>query len=161
MFGTIFFFIAIKTVENPTVVSFLVNINPIFVVVLGILILKERFNTIEFLGMAITLAGAVIISMIGVTDTGSFFVDGAQYVVFSAVFYSLSILIAKNQIKSVDASYLAISRITLLFIVSLTSLMFLGLPYNTINLFINKHWNRVGFGSFFGNCFGIPGIKTY
>lgn len=47
---------AIKTVENPTVVSFLVNINPIFVVVLGILILKERFNTIEFLGMAITLA---------------------------------------------------------------------------------------------------------
>jgi drug/metabolite transporter (DMT)-like permease len=159
MFGTIFFFMAIKIVENPTVVSFLVNINPIFVVVLGILILKERFNTIEFLGMAITLAGAVIISMVGVTDAGSFFVDGAQYVVFSAVFYSLSILVAKNQIKSVDASYLAISRITLLFIVSLISLIFLGLPLiPSASSLINIGIGSV-LGPFLGTVLGYMALK--
>ena len=37
------FYMAIKEMENPAVVSFIGNIGPVFVTVMGIVLLKERF----------------------------------------------------------------------------------------------------------------------
>ncbi len=129
MFGTMFFFMAIKTVENPAVVSFLANINPLFVVGLGILILKERFNGIEFFGMAITLAGAVLISITGVVGANGIFVNGTQYVILSGMIYSIAMLVAKKQMKTLDASYLATARLLMLFVLSVVMLLILDLPF--------------------------------
>lgn len=127
MFGTLFFFMAIKTVPNPAVVSFLANINPLFVTVLGIIFLKERFNNTEFAGMAILLLGAIIISIKGSENVDTILVPGVQYVLLSGLLFSIATVIAKKQIKYIDASFLALSRIILLFIFSIGSLLVLEL----------------------------------
>lgn len=129
MVGTLFFFLSIKTVSNPAVVSFLANINPLFVTTLGILFLKERFNKIEFVGMAVLLTGAVIISVTSSSAIDGIFIPGVQYVLISGFLFSIASVIAKKQIKYVDASILALSRILLLFLFSLGSLLYLNLDY--------------------------------
>lgn len=56
LFGTITFFLAIKTMSNPALVSFLANLTPVFVTFLGLFILKERFIKIEILGVVLTIS---------------------------------------------------------------------------------------------------------
>ncbi len=126
--GTLFFFLSIKTVSNPAVVSFLANINPLFVITMGILFLKERLNTLEIIGMSITLVGTLIISLKGSGNIDSVFIPGVQYVLFSGIIYSVATVIAKKQIVYIDASFLALSRILLLFIFSVGSMIVLELP---------------------------------
>ena len=48
--GTVLFFSAIKLIENPAVVSFIVNLGPIFTLILGFFFLNERFKLIEYGG---------------------------------------------------------------------------------------------------------------
>ena len=126
--GTLFFFLSIKTVSNPAVVSFLANINPLFVITMGILFLRERLNTLEIIGMSITLIGTVIISLKGSANIDSIFIPGVQYVLLSGFIYSIATVIAKKQIKFIDASFLALSRILLLFIFSMGAMIVLELP---------------------------------
>ncbi len=130
MIGTLFFFMAIKIVSNPAVVSFLANINPLFVTVLGILLLKERFNIIEFFGMFIILAGAVIISLKGTSEVTSIFIPGVEYVLIAGLVYSFAVIVAKKQVKNVEASILALSRIIMLFFFSLGSMIYFDLGWN-------------------------------
>ncbi len=126
--GTLFFFLSIKTVSNPAVVSFLANINPLFVVTMGILFLRERLNTLEIIGMSITLIGTLIISLKGTGNIDSIFIPGVQYVLFSGLIYSVATVIAKKQIKYIDASFMALSRILLLFIFSVGAIIILEMP---------------------------------
>ncbi len=129
MFGTLFFFLSIKTVSNPAVVSFLANINPLYVTVLGIIFLRERFNKIETIGMTILLTGAVIISIKGSNLVEGIFVQGVQYVLISGFLFSVASVLAKKQITHVDPSILALSRIILLFMFSIASLFYLNLDF--------------------------------
>ncbi len=159
MFGTMFFFMAIKTVENPAVVSFLANINPLFVVGLGILILKEKFNGIEFFGMAITLAGAVLISVTGVMEADSIFVNGTQYVIFSGIIYSIATLVAKKQMKTLDASYLATARLLMLFVLSLATVMVLHIPFRIESAAFNNILIGSVLGPFLTGMLGYMSLK--
>ena len=126
--GTLFFFLSIKTVSNPAVVSFLANINPLFVVSMGLLFLREKLNRLEVLGMFIIFVGAIIISVKGKADIDSIVISGVQYVLLSGFIYSIATVIAKKQIKYVDASFMALSRILLLFVFSLIALVYFQLP---------------------------------
>ena len=128
--GTLFFFLSIKTVTNPTVVSFLANINPLFVVTMGVLFLKERLNRLEILGILIIFIGVTIISVKGTGNIGSFFIPGIQYILLSGFIYSIATVIAKKQIKFVDASFMALSRLLLLFVFSIGAIIVLELPTN-------------------------------
>ncbi|MBC8321891.1 MAG: DMT family transporter [Bacteroidetes bacterium] len=130
MFGTVFFFISIKTISNPAVVSFLANINPLFVTAMGIFILKEKFNYIEFFGMFILLSGTVIISLTGSGKIDKVLIPGVEYVLLSGLIFSFATVIAKKQIVYIDASFLALSRILLLFILSAVSIIAFELPFN-------------------------------
>ena len=130
MFGTTFFFLAINTVENPAVVSFLANINPLLVGFLGFLILKERFNKIELLGMGITLMGAVLISFKSKGNIGSVFLPGTEYVLMAGIIYAFSNVVAKTQIKKINTSIMALSRVVMLFILSLSAMIYLGLSFS-------------------------------
>jgi len=129
MFGTTFFFLSIMTVENTATVSFLANINPFLVAFFGFMILKERFNKTEGLGMIITLVGAFVISYKG-GGFSDFFIEGSQYVLLSGIIYAASTTTAKKNIKDLDPSFLALARIILLFTASLSSLFYFGLNLN-------------------------------
>ncbi|MCF8234394.1 MAG: DMT family transporter [Bacteroidales bacterium] len=116
--GTTFFFTAIQVVENPAIVSFLANFNPFFVTLLGIIILREQFGKYEIAGIALTLAGAFIISYKGNTEMGKLFTHGTEYIIISAVLFSSAAIIAKKNIMVVDPVVLSISRSTFLLLFS-------------------------------------------
>ena len=111
-------FMAIETVENPAVVSFLANLTPIFVTIFGISILKERFNLIEGIGILLTITGALLISYTGQHKLSEIFIEGTGLITISSFFLSLSIILAKSRITHLNASILMINRISYLFFFS-------------------------------------------
>ena len=56
------FYMAIKEMENPAVVSFIGNIGPVFVTIMGVGLLKERFRNLQLIGILITIIGVFIIN---------------------------------------------------------------------------------------------------
>jgi drug/metabolite transporter (DMT)-like permease len=159
MIGTTLFFLAINTVENPTVVSFLANINPLLVGLMGFLILKERFNRIELIGMAITLLGAILISLRSKGSIDSLWLPGTEYIVMAGIAYAFSNVVAKKQIKKINTSILALSRLILLFALSLSTMLYLGLPFNIPqSALINTAIGSV-LGPFFTATLGYLALK--
>ena len=120
--GTYFFFKAIHTIPNPTIVSFIGNISPAFVITLSILVLKERFNKLELAGVILTLSGALIISYKG-AGFDDVFINGAQFVLFSSTIGAINSVIIKKNIKKIPPIVLAINRTTFLLVFSTLALL--------------------------------------
>lgn len=156
--GTTFFFLAINTVPNPAIVSFLGNINPVIVTILGFFILKERYNQPEVLGILLIIAGALLISYQGGTTLSSMFIDGAEYILFSGFFFGISAIITKNNVKKIGPSFLALNRNVFLLLFSF--IMLLTLDYR-MNVSWFSLWNII-IGSVLGPFLGvIAGYQAY
>ena len=110
------FYIAIMKVENPTIVSFVGNIGPIFVTILGITLLKERFNWIEMLGILVTITGIIIINYSGNIRFRNLLIDGTEYVVIASLLFSIAAIIARKYNERIDSAKLSIQRALLLFV---------------------------------------------
>ena len=124
--STSFFFLAIRTVPNPAIVSFLGNINPLIVTVLGFFILKERYNKPEVFGMILIVLGAFIISFKGGTTLNSMFIEGAEYVLYAGVFSSISAIISKKNVQKLSPPIMALSRNLFLFVFSFSAVLLGG-----------------------------------
>jgi drug/metabolite transporter (DMT)-like permease len=99
--SNITFFLAIQAIPDPSVTSFLGNLFPVFLSILGITFLKERFTLIEAIGAMIALAGAFAISYSGDLDWHKFFIPGTGYVVINTLFAAtVSVIIKKNVNKT-------------------------------------------------------------
>jgi drug/metabolite transporter (DMT)-like permease len=120
--GTTFFFLAIYTVPNPAIVSFLGNINPIFITILGLLILKEKYTPKEVMGIFLIILGAFVISYKGENRLEGFFIRGTEYVLLSAVFFGISAIVTKINVKVIKPTILALNRTAFLFIFSFVML---------------------------------------
>jgi len=114
--ATTSFFYAIMTIENPSVTSFLGNLSPIFVTILGVLILKERFNYIEIIGVLLTLTGAFIISYKGNTSLNQIFLNGTQFVLLSTSIFSINTILVKKNIKNLKPALLSWNRGVFIFV---------------------------------------------
>ncbi|WP_456463235.1 DMT family transporter [Lutibacter sp.] len=141
--GTYFFFKAIHTISNPTIVSFIGNISPALVITFSFFVLKERFNRIEFIGMLLALFGAFVISYKGSASVNDMFIDGAQYIVYSSVLGGINAVIIKKNIKIIHPVILTISRSLFLLIFSIIALNILGestvIPTRAVrNIFIGS-----------------------
>jgi len=132
--GTYFFFKAIHTISNPALVSFIGNISPSFIIILSFIVLKERFNTLEFWGIILALFGAFIISYRGNASLQNMFIDGAQYVLYSSVFGAINAVIIKNKIKKIHPIVLTINRSLFLLIFSI-----IAISYINVTLEISMH----------------------
>ena len=141
--GTYFFFKAIHTISNPAIVSFIGNISPSFIIILSFLVLKERFNKLEFWGIILALSGAFIISYKGNTNLNEVFIDGAQYVFYSSILGAINAVIIKKKIKKIHPIILTINRSLFLLIFSIIALRFihesLSIPVSALkNIFIGS-----------------------
>jgi len=157
--ATSFFFLAIHTVPNPAVVSFIGNINPVFVTILGFIFLRERFNIPELIGMALALLGAFIISYQGNNTLESIFIEGTGYMILSGFIYSFSTIIAKKNVQQLGPSIMALSRTFHLFLFSAAALMYLGQP---IQIPTKAFWNIFigsGLGPFLAALAGYQALK--
>lgn len=126
LLASVTMFMSIRVVENPAVVSFLSNLTPIFVTILGISFLAERFNLYEGIGILLTVTGAVLISHSGQGKLSEIFIEGTGLIVMSSFFLSLSIILAKYRIREIHPSILMINRIVYLFLLSLIMLLLTG-----------------------------------
>jgi len=79
-------FLSIQLAENPTTISFLSNLTPIFVTMLGIRFLGERFNLVEAVGIILTIAGVILITYTRDTSLAEFFGAGSGWILVSSVF---------------------------------------------------------------------------
>ncbi|MBI5538692.1 MAG: DMT family transporter [Bacteroidia bacterium] len=122
--STTCFFSAIKLVDNPAIVSFLVNLSPALVTLLGMLLLKERFSLKEGLGIILAITGAFLISFKWSLKLNSLFVDGSELVLISVLCLSLNVIIAKRYISQLKPELLAITRVIGLLLFSLVALSF-------------------------------------
>jgi drug/metabolite transporter (DMT)-like permease len=110
------FFYSIKQLENPAVVSFIGNVGPLFVALLGFLFLQERFTRLEFAGVVVTLMGAFIISYKPDFSWIVFFTEGAGLVLLSSFIFAVGTVITKHKIKKIHPWVLSVNRSVFLFL---------------------------------------------
>jgi len=122
--STYYFFKSIHVISNPTIVSFLGNMSPVFMIVLSFFFLKERFGNIEFSGMILVLFGAFVISYKGNMDLRDMFINGAQDVLLYSLFSAVNYVVVKKNITKIHPILLTISRCVFLLIFSLMALMY-------------------------------------
>jgi len=113
------FFAAIKIMHNPANVSFLANIGPVYVIILGYWLLKEKLSKFEILGGLLTLIGAFIISYKPNWDFDQNFLIGLALIMVYTFVFALGKIISKKNIKDIDPSILTINRVIFLFVFSL------------------------------------------
>ncbi len=128
--STSVFFMAIRTMPNPSIVAFMSNLGPVFVLILGFFILKERFNGLEILGIIITLTAAFLLSYnpkwIKIDEM---FIPGSQYVLIFTSLFALSSILMKINVVRFSPIILALNRTFYLFIFSLIILIYKDLSF--------------------------------
>ncbi len=150
LLGTVTFFMAIKQIENPAIASFLVNTTPVFVTLISIPILNERFKTLEIVGIVILLSGAFMLSYSGTFSFDELLVQGANLMILSCLLIAIALVIAKKNIKNIDPYLLSLNRVVFIFLFYTIALFFSGATYHvTTKAFVN-----IALGSLFGPFLG-------
>jgi len=121
--ATVSIFIAIKIIPNPTIPSMLRNLEPVLIVILAAIILQEKYNRIESIGVILTLLGTIVISINKLNDFSQFFITGVEYVFISCVFYAIRTIWSKKVIHHFTAHALNLNKVVFLFITSVIALL--------------------------------------
>jgi drug/metabolite transporter (DMT)-like permease len=137
------FYLAIKAMENPAVVSFIGNIGPVFVTLMGILLLKERFRSLQLIGIVTTIVGVFVINFreggfAGFTDPGS------VYVISAAFLFSVATIVGRRMHHYLVPGYMSLIRSCLL-AVAMAIMFFRSGELTPLSLNI---WKDLAFGSF-------------
>ncbi len=114
--GTVFFYIALKQVDNPAIVSFLGNAGPVFVTIFGILLLREKYSGLELFGVVLAIFGIFTISFQGGGVLKNLFLQGTEWIILASLMFASGTLIGRKQIKQVSPSLLSLIRVLLLLI---------------------------------------------
>jgi len=137
------FYLAIKAMENPAVVSFIGNIGPVFVTLMGILLLKERFRKLQLLGIVTTIAGVFVINFREGGFAG-FAEPGSAYVIAAAFLFSLATILGRRMHHFLVPGYMSLIR-SFLLAVAMAILFFRSGELTTLTLNI---WKDLALGSF-------------
>ncbi len=115
--ATVSFYIAIQKMENPAVVSFIGNLGPVLVTIMGISLLGEKYNRIQIFGIVLALVGVFTITFRPGTNLQSIFQPGSQYVLFASVLFSVATIIARKKKEILNPELMSTIRSVLLFVV--------------------------------------------
>ncbi len=130
------FYAAISVALNPALPSFLRNMEYIFVTLLGIFILRERFRGLEIAGVLLTFAGAFVISYQKDGSLSSYLTGSSGLMLVSTTFYAIRTTLAKKFIVTLTPTILAINRAIFLLTASTVMLLIsggnLGIPLKVV-----------------------------
>jgi len=138
------FYYAILIMENPGVVSFIGNIGPVFVVLLGIFVLKETFNIQQFIGIVLAVGGIFILNLSNVSSIKEIFLSGSIYVIIASLFFAIATITARKNKENFDAGILSLVRAFIL-LVSFTVLILINNDFALMSL---KSTIYISIGSF-------------
>ena len=150
------FYIALKTIPDPAVTSFLGNMYVVFLVLMGVILLKEKFTKIESLGVAITILGAFAVGYKGGSSIHDFFVAGTGIVMINTFFASLSSIVAKKAVGKHSPTLINLNRTLFMFVFGV---IYFSLSDETFYLPVSALKNIV-IGVILGPILGILMIYT-
>jgi drug/metabolite transporter (DMT)-like permease len=150
------FFLSIKLTENPAIVSFLANTSPIFVILIGFIFYQIRYSFFSIAGVIITLLGVLIMNVSDVGFEWQFLMNPASIsALIFALFYGVSLVLARSEIKNIPTTMISICRNLFLFIGFICySVLLWEMPQYTFNAVF-----YIAIGSLLGPFLGI--LLTY
>jgi drug/metabolite transporter (DMT)-like permease len=146
LLAAVSFFLAIREIENPAISSFMVNMVPVFITLISIPLLNEKFNRMETAGILITLSGAFMLSFSGTLSFRDFLVKGANMAILSALFSAIGLVIAKKNIKSLDPYLLSLNRVVFILALFVIAMLVSHTGFHVSQ----KSYLYIALGSFFG-----------
>lgn len=149
--SNITFFMAIRTIPDPSVTSFLGNLFPVFLSILGISFLKERFTLTEMLGALMAISGAFLISYSGELDWRKFFIPGTGLVVLNTFFAATVSVIVKKNVQKASPEVFNLNSNGWIFLFFLGYFLWSGQAL-TIPV---KAFQNIALSSFFGSFIGL------
>lgn len=120
------FFLSIQIIPDPAVTSFIGNLYPVILTIMGIIFLNEKFTWVESFGGVLAIIGAFVISYKGGTSLSDVFIPGTGVVVINAVFAAISSLVVKINVKKMSPELINTNRTIWLFVFSLTMFFIYG-----------------------------------
>ncbi|MEX2372096.1 MAG: DMT family transporter [Bacteroidales bacterium] len=136
------FYLAIREMENPAVVSFIGNIGPVFVTILGITLLRERFGRLQIVGIFVTIAGIFAINFREGAFTG-FLDPGAIYVISASFLFALATITGRKFKSGLDPELMSLLRTGMLATLFLILAIILGESFR----FEGYVWRDLALGS--------------
>lgn len=119
---------AISLSENPSVPSFLRNLEYLFVTLFGIWLLSERLGKQARAGAFLTLAGAFIISF-RQASFESFATGASGLMLLSTSFYAARTILAKKHIVEISPVVLALNRAIFLLVFATVFMFAFGFSF--------------------------------
>ncbi|MCK5449655.1 DMT family transporter [Candidatus Pacearchaeota archaeon] len=138
--ASILFLTGLKSV-GPVLTSFITQFTFIFVLIYSIILLKEKFNLLEFLGIIFAIVGVFIINW----NQGISVVKGSFLVLLASFLFATSSFVAKKYIKNISPKTINLVR---LFFISLFGLVYSFIQKTNLTFDANSI-PIVIFGSFF------------
>lgn len=149
--SNITFFMAIQAIPDPSVTSFLGNLFPVFLSILGIVFLNERFTRIESLGAILAIAGAFVISYSGDLSLRKFFIPGTGLVVLNTLFAAVVSVIIKKNVRKASPEVFNLNSNAWIFLFFLGYFLYSKQPVEIpMTAFRN-----IALGAFFGAFLGL------
>lgn len=100
LFAFIFLFVSSLRYGNPIDISIIMTLPPVFVILIGVMFQKRRPSVMEYLGVAVSMAGAVVVILAGQAGhNGSDNLLGDLLAVASTVCYALYLVILEGPTK--------------------------------------------------------------
>ncbi len=115
--ATVLFYVAIQKMENPAIVSFIGNIGPVLVTIMGITLLGEKYNRWQLAGILIALIGVFTITFNKGTDIGNIIQPGSQYVLMASALFATATIMARKGRERLEPELMSTIRSFLLFLV--------------------------------------------
>ena len=149
--SNITFFMAIRAIPDPSITSFLGNLFPVFMTILAISFLKERFTLIEALGALMAIGGAFIISYSGELDWRKFFIPGTGFVVVNTFLAASVAIIVKKNVKKASPEVYNLNSNGWIFLFFLGYFLWSGQSV----IIPAKAFQNIALGAFFGSFVGL------
>ncbi len=151
----VFFYKSINLIGSAKS-GFLAQIEPLFIVLLAVLFLKDKFNQKEILGLLTVFFGAVLLNF-NLSSISLSFGLGEIYAILTALMFAIGIIISSGLIKKYGASI--ITSIEMIFGGCLLSLFLIISPVS-VNMHIIPYLIPLGVISALCWLFYNTGIKT-
>lgn len=145
------FFKSVNAIPDPSVTSFMGNLFPVFMTLLAITFLRERFSVIEAAGAVMAIAGAFVVSYSGDLNWNRLFIPGTGWVVLNTFFAALVAIIAKKNIGKVSPEIFNLNSNAWIFLFFLGYFLWSGQP-----LAISSNaFRNIALSSFFGSFLAL------
>lgn len=122
------FYTAVSLAPNPSIPSFLRNTEYIFITLLGVILLRERFRGLEIVGIILTIIGAFVVGWHPDAKFSSFFTGSSGLMLLCTAVYAVRTILNKRFIHAISPSRMAINRALFMFITSAVLLVILRQP---------------------------------